>query len=373
MSCVPTVRFAVLGPVEAENEHGPINLGGHRHRAVLARLLIARGQVVPVGWLIDDLWSDAPEGALGAVQTFVGALRKALEPDRERRTPARLLVTVPPGYALRTGTDMVDAWRFEDGVTRSAQLLTDGMAGAARTLLEELLGLWRGPAYAEFADQDWARAEAARLAELRLVAVGRRAEAALALGAAADAVADLELLVEAHPHREEGWRLLSLALYRSGRQGDALATLRKAREVLLGELGIDPGADLRQLETDILSQAAHLVLPRESVMSAGQSPEPRAVGTLAEDHFVGRAAELTALQAAAASAGASGRPRLALVSGVAGAGKTALARKLTGVLESAGWITAWVASPEIPGTPSARPLSALLDTLSTKGYRHPGQ
>ena len=203
---------------------------------------------------------------------------RRIEPDRARRTPARLLVTVPPGYALRTGTDMVDAWRFEDGVARSARLLTDGMAAEARILLDELLGLWRGPAYAEFADQDWARAEAARLEDLRLVAVGRRAEAAIAVGAPADAVADLELLVEAHPHREEGWRLLGLALYRSGRQGDALATLRKAREVLLGELGIDPGPDLRRFESDILSQAAHLVLPPDSAVAAASTTTSAASG-----------------------------------------------------------------------------------------------
>ncbi len=208
---------------------------------MLARLLIARGRVVPVSWLIDDLWADAPEGALGAVQTFVGALRKALEPDRPPRTPARVLVTAPPGYALRAEPHEVDAWRFEAAVATAGALLAEGKAEDARALLDDVLGLWRGPAYAEFADEDWARAEADRLNELRLLANVRRAEAALALGQAAEVVPELEAQVAGHPLREDGWRLLAAALYASGRQGDALAALRRAKDVLRTELGVDPG------------------------------------------------------------------------------------------------------------------------------------
>ncbi|MEO6083548.1 MAG: BTAD domain-containing putative transcriptional regulator, partial [Umezawaea sp.] len=286
------MRFGVLGSLEAVDEHGPVNLKGPRHRAVLARLLVARGRVVPASVLIDDLWDEAPDGALGAVQTFVGALRKAVEPDRPPRTPARLLVTAPPGYALRAEPEAVDAQRFEAAVAAAAALRPE----AALPVLDEALGLWRGPAYAEFADQAWARGEAARLDEVRLLAVARRAEAALALGRAAEAVPDLEAHVAAHPLHEDGRRLLALALYRTGRQGDALATLRQAREVLRAELGVDPGEDLRRLEADILAQAPRL------------AAQPRA---RAGHPFVGRTDELAALEAAAAA-----RPRLALVSGV---------------------------------------------------------
>jgi DNA-binding SARP family transcriptional activator len=109
------VRFGVLGPLLAEDAHGPVDLKGPRHRAVLARLLIAKGRVVPVDRLADDLWEAPPEGAVGAIQTFVSTLRRALEPARAPRTPARLLVTTPPGYALRAAPDAVDAWRFEGG------------------------------------------------------------------------------------------------------------------------------------------------------------------------------------------------------------------------------------------------------------------
>ncbi|KAB8188118.1 AfsR/SARP family transcriptional regulator [Microbispora catharanthi] len=249
------IAFGVLGPVTAwDGTGGAIALKGPRHRAVLARLIVARGRVVPVTRLIDDLWDEPPAGAVGAVRTFVAALRRALEPDRPPRTPARLLVTEGPGYALRAGADTVDAWRFEHAVAAAADLSPEDGLGR----LEEALGWWRGPAYAEFADQDWARAERSRLAELRLHAVERHAEMRLALGRAAEAVPDLDAHAAGHPWREEAWRLLALALYRSGRQGDALAVLRRARALLVDELGVDPGPGLRRLETDILRQADHL-------------------------------------------------------------------------------------------------------------------
>ena len=354
---MPTVSFGVLGPLVATNEHGPVNLKGLRHRAVLARLLIAKGRVVPVSWLIDDLWDDAPEGALGAVQTFVAALRKALEPDRQPRTPARLLVTAPPGYALRTETQTVDAWRFEAAVAESAQLLAAGEAEKTHALLADALGRWRGPAYAEFVEQDWARVEAARLDELRLVAIGRRAEAALALGRADESVPDLEALVAGHPLREDSWRLLALALYRTGRQGDALATLRRAREMLRTELGVDPGQGLRRLEADLLAQAPHLAAPPKV------NPTPVEQAQLPEHPFVGRAGELAELERAASAAVTAGRPRLALLSGAPGAGKTALATQLARRLAAAGWRTGWGASPELQGAPAVWPWTQLRASL----------
>ncbi|WP_239082699.1 AfsR/SARP family transcriptional regulator [Actinoplanes teichomyceticus] len=249
------VRFGVLGPVTAEDENGaPVALRGPMHRAVLARLLLARGRVVPVTDLVDDLWVSPPAGAVAAIRTFVAALRRSLEPGRPPRTPARLLVTRGAGYLLQAGPDDVDAWRFERAVTAAATM----QPPAALAALDEALSWWRGPAYADFRDAAWTRADRARLAELRLQAAERRAQARLDLGRAADAVPDLDEHVTAHPWREEGWRLLALALYRTGRQGDALAVLRRARALLAGRLGLDPGAALRALESDILRQAPHL-------------------------------------------------------------------------------------------------------------------
>ncbi|MFV2212525.1 BTAD domain-containing putative transcriptional regulator [Actinomadura sp. LOL_016] len=247
------VRFGVLGPVAAWDDAGnAVGLRGPRHRAVLARLIVARRRVVPVGALVDDLWDDPPPDAVGAVRTFVAALRRALEPERPPRAPARLLVTEGPGYALRAGE--VDAWRLERVVGAAAALPYEGRLAP----LDEALGLWRGPAYADFADEDWARGERSRLTELRLHAVELRAEALLELGRAAEAVPDLDAHAAAHPWREDAWRLLALALYRTGRQGDALAVLRRAKGLLVEQLGIDPGPGLRNLEEDVLRQADRL-------------------------------------------------------------------------------------------------------------------
>ncbi|WP_129838391.1 BTAD domain-containing putative transcriptional regulator [Streptomyces sp. RFCAC02] len=261
------VTFGVLGPVTAWDAAGDaLALRGPRHRAVLARLLVARGRVVPVGRLVDDLWDEPGPGAVGAVQTFVAALRRALEPDRPRRSPARLLVTEGPGYALRAAPGAVDAWRFEAAVTEAGTL----PPGRAAERLDGALRLWRGPAYAEFAADDWARGECARLTELRLRAVERLAEARLAVRPAAEAVPDLRAHVAAHPWREDAWWLLATALYGAGRQADALAALRRARTELVARLGVEPGPRLRRLEADILAQDPRLDPPAGPVAAAAR-------------------------------------------------------------------------------------------------------
>jgi DNA-binding SARP family transcriptional activator len=260
------VAFGVLGPTVAESDGRALALKGPRHRAVLARLVVARRRVVPVTHLVGDLWTDPPPGAVGAVQTFVAALRRVLEPDRPSRAPARLLVTDGPGYALRPEPDAVDAWCFETAVGAAARL----PATQALPRLEEALALWRGPAYAEFEEEDWARGERSRLAELRLQAVEQRARTQLDLGLAAEAVPDLDVHLTAHPWREDAWRLLALALYRQDRQGDALGVLRRARAVLADQLGVDPGLRLRRLEADILAQDPGLDPPAGPTATAAR-------------------------------------------------------------------------------------------------------
>ncbi|SDJ08669.1 DNA-binding transcriptional activator of the SARP family [Lentzea albidocapillata subsp. violacea] len=314
------VTFGVLGPLTA----GSARLGGPKQRAVLARLLVARRRVVPVRTLVDDLWEDPPDGALGTVQTFVGALRKALEPDRPPRTPSTLLVTEGAGYALLAPD--VDAWRFEE------------MLGGDLSVLDGALALWRGPAYAEFADFHWARAEIDRLEELRLVAIERRAAAALALRRSAEVVADLRAHLAAHPWREKAWSLLALALYREGRQGDALGAVREARHALVENLGVDPGEELRALESDILAQSPRL------------RPSP-------ESSLVGRAAELALLDTAVPAAGLG----LALVTGEAGVGKTALATAFTELLAGRGWRTVWARCQD--DAPVAWPWQQVVEAL----------
>ncbi|OWA22175.1 SARP family transcriptional regulator [Streptomyces sp. CS159] len=260
------VTFGVLGAVTAGRGPDVLALKGPRHRAVLARLILARRRVVPVARLVEDLWEAPPPRAVGAVRTFVGDLRRALEPGRPPRAPARLLVTEGPGYALRAAPDAVDAWRFEAAVTEADRL----PAAQAPERLRAALGEWRGPAYAEFGTEDWARGERSRLTELRLRAVERRAELLVELGRAAEAVPDLDAHLTEHPWREESWRLLALALYRTGRQADALAVLRRARALLAGRLGIDPGPRLRRLEAGILAQDPDLDPPGEPADAAAR-------------------------------------------------------------------------------------------------------
>ncbi len=355
------VSFRVLGPLEAAGAHGPLALKGPRHRAVLARLLVAEGRAVPVDRLVDDLWEAPAEGSVAAVRTFVSALRRSLEPDRPARRPARLLVTAPPGYALRAAPEAVDARRFAGAVARGGALLAEERPGAALVGLEEALGWWRGPAYAEFTAYPWARAEADRLEGLRLLAVERHAEALLALGRAGDAVPALEAHALAHPLRENAWRQWALALYRSGRQGDALAALRRARQTLAEELGVDPGPELRRLEADVLAQAPHLT-PRAASTAvparAEGAPEP------VRRPFVGRTREVELLEGAAASAAPHSPARVALVSGDAGAGKTALAEELARRLAGRGWTTAWGRGPEHEGAPATWPWTQIAAVLA---------
>ncbi|WP_150239901.1 AfsR/SARP family transcriptional regulator [Nocardiopsis quinghaiensis] len=359
------VSFRVLGPVEAVSTHSALDLKGPRHRAVLARLLIAEGRVVPVDRLVADLWPEPPDGAVAAVRTFVFALRRSLEPDRPAREPARLLVTAPPGYALRTTPETVDARRFEAAVARGSALLAQGRAHQALAGLEEALALWRGPAYAELSAHPWARAEADRLEGLRLLAVERRIDALLDLGREGQAVPDLQAHTLAHPLREDAWRQLALALYRSGRQGEALAALRRARQTLLEELGVDPGPELRRLEADVLAQAPRLT-PRAPASVRPGPPGPPS------HPFVGRTRELELLEETAASAAPHDTARVALVSGDAGAGKTALAHALTRRLAARGWTTAWGRSPEHDGAPATWPWTQITAALTGTDTGDPG-
>ncbi|MEV7009360.1 BTAD domain-containing putative transcriptional regulator [Streptosporangium sp. NPDC051022] len=276
------LTFRALGPFQACHGDTVLDLGGQRQMAVLARLLVAGGRAVPVSMLIDELWpGEPPAQALSTIQGYVSRLRRALEPGRAPREEAEVLVSAPPGYALRAGTEQVDSWRFENAVK------TEGEPSAVWELLGHALALWRGPALAEFSDLPWAVTEAGRLEELRLIAVERRADAGLMLGQSGALVADLEAHVSAHPLREEAWRLLALALYRSGRQGDALGALRRARMTLREELGLDLGATLQRLESDMLSHAAHLDLRKEAAPHresvSARAAEPAALRVVVVD------------------------------------------------------------------------------------------
>lgn len=273
------IEFRLLGPVEAWRGGERVRLGGRKQRALLAALLVRAGRVVSLDQLIDDLWPAGPPArAAATVQVFVSDLRRALEPDRPRGTPPGLLVTAAPGYVLRT--DAVDALAFARLAAAGRAALDDEDAGRAADLLARAEALWRGAALADVADEPFARAEAARLEELRLGCAEDRVDAELALGRHTAVVAELEQRVGAHPLRERLRAQLMLALHRSGRQADALAVYAAGRRILRDELGLEPGAALRSLQQGVLVQDPGLEWsPRgpvvvDAVAGAEPSDEP---------------------------------------------------------------------------------------------------
>jgi DNA-binding SARP family transcriptional activator len=326
------ISLGVLGPCTAEVNGLSVPLGGQRQRAVLALLVAARGEVLPVDRMIEDLWSgEPPAKAVASLQSYVSNLRKLLEPGRAPRTPARLLVSAPPGYALRLPVEAVDAWRFER-LVRDARDRAADQPRAARVLMDEAIALWRGPAFAEFVDESWARTPVRELTELRHTARELRVNCALRAGDPAAAIAEAELLTTEAPLREEGWRLLVLALWGGGRQADALHTVRRARAMLAEELGLDPGPALAEVESAILTQ-------RVELLPATAPPEPVSSPRADPAVFVGRDAELAELTRAAEGA-AGGNGRLVLVTGEAGVGKSELLAQLAPALTNAGWLVA---------------------------------
>ena len=256
------IDFRILGPLEVFADGRMVALGGHRQRALLAALLLDAGRVVATDELVHDLWGERPpKTASTSLHNLVSQLRK--------RVGADTLVTQAPGYVLKVNRDQVDAHRFEQMLRTARQ--TD--ADERRTLLQQGLALWRGPPLAEFAFDDFAQAEIRRLGELRLVAFEERIDADLALGRHGDVVGELETLVAQHPLRETFRRLLMLALYRSGRQAEALEVYQDARARFVDELGIEPGPELKRLQAEILRQEAGLDAPGVSPVPADEEGE----------------------------------------------------------------------------------------------------
>jgi DNA-binding SARP family transcriptional activator/WD40 repeat protein len=245
------VEFRVLGSIEVfEEGNGSIPLGGPKQRAVLAHLLLRANHLVPTEVLIDEVWGeDPPATARNALQSYASHLRKSLGPARLEGSRA--------GYRLRADPSELDANRFQS-LLRDARRLLPIDARAAVGTFDHALALWRGPAFADLAAEPSLRAEAARLDEMRLGTLQARFEAQLAIGQHADVIGDLEGLTARHPLRERFWEQLMLALYRSGRQGEALAAYQRARGILADELGIDPSPELRRLHERILTQSSDL-------------------------------------------------------------------------------------------------------------------
>jgi eukaryotic-like serine/threonine-protein kinase len=300
------VEFRLLGPLEA-SEHGRVlDLGAGKQRALFAILLLHANEIVSTTRLIDDLWPEAaPRTVAKSIQVYVSGLRKELGDGR--------LETRKPGYLLRVDPAELDVARFER-LLAEAEGDPPERAGAR---LREALALWRGAPLADFADERFARPEIARLEGLRLAAFEQRIDADLATGRDVELVGELRALVAEHPLRERPRAQLMVALYRSGRQAEALDVYRDARRALIDELGIEPGAELRALEQAILEHDPALDGPRPA-------PAARAGGAT----LVGRERELSELRAALEDA-LSGHGRLVLLTGEPGIGKTRLTEELT--------------------------------------------
>ncbi len=277
------VQWRALGPVEAVVGGRLVDLGPPKQRALFGLLLSRVDRLVVADVLIEELWSGAPPAAaMKSLRVYVSNLRQVLEPGRATRTPATVLHTRTPGYLLDSRGVEFDVHRFEEHAAAGREALGRAESAQAVDEFDKALRLWRGPAYADAGDATWVVSEAARLEELRLSVVEGRSAAQLELGDHHSAVAELDVHVQAHPLREHGCELLALALYRAGRQAEALAALRGNRKRLAEELGIDPSAALQRLECDILAQASTLDWhPPGSMPSASAAETLRAASVTA--------------------------------------------------------------------------------------------
>jgi DNA-binding SARP family transcriptional activator len=397
------VDIRVLGPIAAFRNDEAAALGGPRQRAVLARLALVAGQVVTADRLIDDVWSgEPPPTATNTLQSYVSLLRRSLG-------AADLIRREGPGYVLDIERGYLDANRFEDAVGRANRVLTDDPA-TALDVLDGALGEWRGPCLVDVRDEEWARPAVARWDELRLSAIECRFDALLALGRAAEAATGLERTADEHPLREGLVRRLMLALYRAGRQADALRAFTRTRTLLGEELGLDPSPALQALQLAILDHDPSLANPapvvspptsgngaaapspapsptpttptssgarRPSAPAAGgpgddgpdtSLPLPAAVTRAAGRGLVGRDAPRAALGDVWETV-VAGEPRLAVISGEAGTGKSTLAAHVAMDVHARGGTVLWGRAAQeaiVPFEPLVQALRTALHGLSPR-------
>lgn len=322
--------YRILGPLQAFDGERELALGGSRQRSVLAFLLLRSNEALTRDVIIDQLWGESPPPTAAKVlQNCISALRKELP-------SAAMLRTVGAAYALEVAPDELDRDRFETRLAKGRAALAAGEQADAAEYLRDALALWRGAPLCDFGYEQFAQEEIARLEELHVAALEDRVEADLALGRAEELVPELEALVSRHPVRERLRRQLMLALYRCGRQAEALAAYRDARQTLLGELGIEPTRALQELERAILAQDSSL--ETQTAHASGTS------GRRAAPPFVGRDGEAAVLDAGLDDA-LAGRGRLFVVVGPAGSGKTRLADEIASHAKTRGatilWGRAW--------------------------------
>jgi DNA-binding SARP family transcriptional activator len=249
------MRFLVLGPLEVTDEGGdPLPIAGSKERMILACLIARAGRVVSTDELIEELWGDhPPRTAEKTLGSYVSRLRRALRPDRAPGSEPDVIVSRGGGYLLEGTADRIDAIRFEQLAADGHRLLDAGHQSEADPVLGEALGLWRGAAYQGYRYTDFGASEGERLDELQRTATEDLIDSRLGAGEAGQLIAQLEAMVREEPLRERRWGQLMVALYRDERQAEALHAFTRAREVLVGQLGIEPGSELQRLQAAILT------------------------------------------------------------------------------------------------------------------------
>lgn len=320
------MQFNVLGPLSIIAHGGTERrVEGRIPQAILCYLLIHRNEVVPAERLVMEIWGeDAPSSGVKNLQAHVSKLRDMLEPNRPRGSDGTVVLSRDSGYSVAADGDTLDAAAFEALVAHAQQITTDDPVRASR-LLVDAEALWRGSPFLPVEQYSFARSEADRLNEVRLVGLETRLGIAIDLGNHDDAVPDLERLTYDYPLRERFWVLLMLALYRSGRQADALRAFRRCSEILRDELGIDPSHDLQDMEERVLMQDPSLATPKPALDSLPTVP---AVST----RLIGRATQLDEVSRLLESS------RHVTVIGVGGVGKTGLANELAGRHDDVVWL-----------------------------------
>jgi DNA-binding SARP family transcriptional activator len=344
------VRYAILGPIGLCDGARLLPIGGPRQVALLALLLVHANRALSSDRLIDAFWGQQdPAGALKSLHVAISRLRKALDIAGAGAEPA--LRTVAGGYLLAVQPGELDSEVFQTCLRAGRRALEAGDAARARAVLDEALGMWRGPALAEVAYEEFAQSEVRRLEELRLAAVEARVDAGLQLGEHAVVIAELESLVAQHPGRERLVAQLMLALYRCGRQGEALDVFARTRGYLSRELGLEPGPALKTVQAEILAQAPALrhvghepgpaagdalaAAPAQVTVGPVRLPLPRSLRIPASSPFVGRDEELARLRDRWAQVRAGARPAV-VMAGEAGIGKTRLASEFATAVNEEG-------------------------------------
>jgi DNA-binding SARP family transcriptional activator len=381
--------FRVLGPLTVLGPDGAeLRLGTRKQRAVLALLTLEAGRVVPLDRVIVGLWAgEAPSSATGTLQAYISQLRRTLEPDRSPRAAPTVLLTREPGYLLAVRPDQVDAVRFETQVEAGRAALAADLPAEAEQLLTVALEQWRGEPLLEFADEEFAMPVITRLTALRQDATEDLTEARLGLGRNAQAAAQARALLRQDPFRERSWAQLMVALYRDGRQAEALEAYREARAMLDEQLGLPPSPQLQAIERAILRQDPALALtvrpdppaviqappplpharsaPGPGRAAARPADEPGVVGApepAAAATMVGRGPQLESIdhRLTAATRRQGG---LLFVVGGAGVGKTFLTERVVERATAAGMAVAWSRCVEGSATPAFWPWIQLLHAV----------